>query len=54
MVIGAVIIKHMLNIDDREVIEQIKENIYLQYFIGTDTIAIHNTVAHEEFGDSTA
>jgi transposase, IS5 family len=34
MVIGAVIIKHMLNIDDREVIEQIKENIYLQYFVG--------------------
>lgn len=34
MVIGAVIIKHMLNIDDREVVEQIKENIYLQYFVG--------------------
>ena len=34
MVIGAVIIKHMLNIDDREVIEQIKENMYLQYFTG--------------------
>jgi hypothetical protein len=34
MVIGAVIIKHMLNIDDREVIEQIKENMYLQYFVG--------------------
>jgi hypothetical protein len=34
MVIGAVIIKHVLNIDDREVVEQIKENIYLQYFVG--------------------
>ncbi len=34
MVIGAVIIKHMLNIDDREVVEQIKENMYLQYFTG--------------------
>ena len=34
MVIGAVIIKHILNIDDREVIEQIRENIYLQYFVG--------------------
>ena len=34
MVIGAVIIKHMLNIDDREVVEQIRENIYLQYFVG--------------------
>lgn len=34
MVIGAVIIKHMLNIDDREVVEQITENMYLQYFVG--------------------
>ena len=34
MVIGAVIIKHMLNIDDREVVEQITENVYLQYFVG--------------------
>ena len=34
MVIGAVIIKHILNIDDREVIDQIRENIYLQYFVG--------------------
>ncbi len=34
MVIGAVIIKHVLDIDDREVVEQIKENIYLQYFVG--------------------
>jgi len=34
MVIGAVIIKHMLNIDDREVVVQIHENMYLQYFVG--------------------
>ncbi|SFW81830.1 Transposase domain [Chitinophaga sancti] len=34
MVIGAVIIKHILNIDDREVVAQITENIYLQYFVG--------------------
>jgi hypothetical protein len=34
MVIGAVIIKHMLNIDDREVVAQIQENVYLQYFVG--------------------
>jgi len=33
LMIGAVIIKHMLNIDDREVVEQIRENIYLQYFV---------------------
>ncbi len=34
MVIGGVIIKHMLNIDDREVVAQIQENMYLQYFVG--------------------
>jgi IS5 family transposase len=34
MVIGAVIIKHMLNLDDREVVAQIQENMYLQYFVG--------------------
>ena len=34
MVIGAVIIKHMLCIDDREVLQQISENMYLQYFVG--------------------
>jgi hypothetical protein len=34
MVIGAVIIKHMLNVDDREVVAQIQENMYLQYFVG--------------------
>ena len=34
VVIGAVIIKHMLNLDDRETINQIQENMYLQYFIG--------------------
>lgn len=34
MVIGAVIIKHMLNLDDREVVAQIQENVYLQYFVG--------------------
>jgi len=34
MVIGAVVIKHVLNIDDREIVEQIKENMYLQYFVG--------------------
>jgi len=34
MVIGAVIIKHMLNINDREVVAQIQENMYLQYFVG--------------------
>ena len=32
--IGAVIIKHKLSISDEETVEQIRENPYLQYFIG--------------------
>lgn len=32
--IGAVIIKHLCNISDRETILQIQENMYMQYFIG--------------------
>lgn len=32
--IGAVIIKHILDISDRETILQIQENMYMQYFIG--------------------
>jgi hypothetical protein len=34
VLIGAVIIKHMLNLDDRETIAHITENMYLQYFLG--------------------
>jgi transposase, IS5 family len=34
LVIGAVIIKHFLNLDDRETIAQIRENMYMQYFLG--------------------
>lgn len=32
--IGAVIIKHMLALDDRETVAQITENMYLQFFLG--------------------
>jgi hypothetical protein len=32
--LGALIIKEKLGISDREIVEQIKENPYLQYFIG--------------------
>ena len=32
--LGALIIKEKLQLSDREVVEQIKENPYLQYFIG--------------------
>ncbi|MEG5047124.1 IS5 family transposase [Microcoleus sp. B4-C1] len=34
MALGALIIKEKLGISDREVVEQIRENPYLQYFIG--------------------
>ena len=34
IVIGAVIIKHMLGLSDRETILQIQENMFLQYFLG--------------------
>lgn len=34
ILLGAVIIKHILNLDDRETIAQITENMYLQYFLG--------------------
>jgi hypothetical protein len=34
MALGALIIQQKLNITDRETVEQIQENLYLQYFIG--------------------
>ena len=34
IILGALIIKHMENLDDRGVIAAIQENIYMQYFIG--------------------
>jgi IS5 family transposase len=37
LVIGAVIIKHKLCLSDEETIDQIRENPYLQYFVGLTT-----------------
>ena len=34
MVIGALIVKHRLKLSDRETVDQIGENIYIQYFCG--------------------
>lgn len=34
VVIGAMVIKQKLKLDDREVVETIRENVYLQYFLG--------------------
>jgi len=36
IVIGAMIIKHLLRLDDREAIETIRENMYIQYFLGLE------------------
>ena len=35
-IIGAVLIKHKLNLSDEETVLQIKENPYMQYFLGYD------------------
>jgi len=34
VVLGSIIIKHLCNLDDRETVDQISENIYMQYFLG--------------------
>ena len=34
IVIGSLIIKHMCNLDDREAVDQMTENIYMQFFLG--------------------
>jgi transposase, IS5 family len=39
VVIGAVIIKHKLKLDDRGAIELIRENPYMQYFLGLDAFS---------------
>lgn len=48
MVIGALIIKHKLKLDDRGTVAMISENIYLQYFCGLSSfqtdIPFHPTV----------
>lgn len=31
---GSLIIKYLCNLDDRETVDQISENIYMQYFLG--------------------
>jgi len=39
VVIGAVIIKHKLNLSDRETVSQIQENPYMQFFIGLESFS---------------
>ncbi len=40
MVLGALIIKHMKNLDDRGVIADIQENMYMQYFISLKDLSL--------------
>ncbi|MBE9038516.1 IS5 family transposase [aff. Roholtiella sp. LEGE 12411] len=42
MALGALIIKEKLGISDRETVEQIKDNPYLQYFIGMSSYSNEN------------
>ena len=42
IVIGAMIIKHKLKLDDREAIEYIRENVYVQYFLGLSDYTYEN------------
>lgn len=34
IVLGAIIIKHLLSLSDRETVQQIQENVFMQYFLG--------------------
>lgn len=49
MVIGSLIIKHKLTLSDRETIETIRENMYLQYFVGLSSFTINPIFHHTEF-----
>lgn len=49
MVIGALIIKHRLTLSDRETIEMIRENMYLQYFVGLSSFTTTPIFHHTEF-----
>jgi hypothetical protein len=49
MIIGALIIKHRLKLSDRETIEMIRENMYLQYFVGLSTFSTKPIFHHTEF-----
>ncbi|TSA25603.1 MAG: IS5 family transposase, partial [Bacteroidetes bacterium] len=49
LVIGALIIKHMLCLDDRETIETIRENMYIQYFLGLCEYTYKDVFDHSLF-----
>ena len=39
VVLGAMMVKHTLNISDEDTIQMIRENIYIQYFLGFDSFS---------------
>ncbi len=47
--IGSIIIKHMCNLSDRETVQQIQENIYMQYFIGFSSFSNEEPFDHSLF-----
>jgi transposase, IS5 family len=49
MVIGSLIIKHKLTLSDRETIEMIRENMYMQYFVGLSSFTTDPIFHHTEF-----
>jgi IS5 family transposase len=49
MVIGSLIIKHKLKLSDRETIEIIRENMYMQYFVGLSSFTTNPIFHHTEF-----
>lgn len=49
VVIGAIIIKHMLDLTDRETILQIQENVFMQYFIGLSSFTNEEPFSHTLF-----
>jgi len=50
-VIGALIIKHKMNLDDRGTISMIQENIYMQYFCGLKSFTINRVFDPSLFVD---
>lgn len=42
IVIGAFVVKHKMKFDDRETIEYIRENMYVQYFLGLSNYTIQD------------
>jgi transposase, IS5 family len=49
IVMASVIIKHTLNLTDRETIFQIRENVFMQYFLGYSTFTNEEPFSHTLF-----